>query len=373
MKEYSIYIHIPFCISKCLYCDFNSYANKEDEIKRYVETLIKQIDNDNNITKEDICKTIYIGGGTPSYIDSKYIVEILNHIYNKYNIYDKAEITIEQNPCSMSKQKLKDYYDIGINRLSIGLQTTNNNLLKLIGRKHTYEEFLKKYNLARECGFANINIDLMLGLPNQSLDELKCDIENIVKLQPEHISCYSLIVYENTPMHSLKKDNNYIFPDDELERQMYYLVVDTLKDNGYSQYEISNFCKQNRESKHNLMCWNQYEYIGFGAGAHSFINSTRFQNVDNLDTYINKNNIVVLETMNEKQLMNEYMILGLRLINSIDSLRFKQKYNKNMFDVFNNQINFLSKNGYILVEDTDIRLTRKGIDYNNFICEQFIL
>ena len=372
MREYSIYIHIPFCVSKCIYCDFNSYANKEDKICEYIKSIINQIHNDNTFSKDDICKTIYIGGGTPSYINSKYIVQILKCIYGKYRVDKNAEITIEQNPCSMTKDKLKDYYDIGINRLSMGLQSTNNDLLKILARKHTYEEFLYKYELARSIGFNNINVDLMLALPNQTLENVKKDIQKIIHLQPEHISCYSLIIYENTPMDSLIKNKRYVLPSDDVERKMYYLVTNMLRDNGYNQYEISNFSKKNMESKHNLMCWNQYEYIGLGAGAHSFVDGVRFQNVDDLEQYIDSNKVIILEKMNNLELMNEFMILGMRLINGINSARFKQIYNQDMFEVFNSQISFLKNEGFIDIANNQIILTTKGIDYNNVICQQFI-
>lgn len=372
MKKFSIYVHIPFCISKCLYCDFNSYANKIELIPTYIATVINNIKTDNTFTKNDICKTIYIGGGTPSYIDSKYIIEILETIYSKYTIDKNVEITIEQNPCSMTKEKLQHYYNIGINRLSIGLQSTNNDMLKVIGRKHNYEEFLEKYNLAKSIGFNNINVDLMLGLPNQKIEDVTNDLKLVIALQPTHISYYSLIIYENTPMYQLIKNNRNIIPSEDVERQMYDIVLDTLKSKGYYQYEISNFSKKDMHSKHNLMCWQQYEYIGFGAGAHSFIDNIRYQNVNDIEEYIYNNKKIILEEMNEQECMKEYMILGLRLINGLDSNRFKEKYHKDVFDVFNKELTYLLNEKYIMLENNQISLTKRGIDYNNYICGQFI-
>ena len=372
MKDFSIYIHIPFCISKCKYCDFNSYSNIDEYIDKYIECLKKEIELSNIDKYEYICKSIYIGGGTPSYIDSKYILEILQIIYVKYNIDKNAEITIEVNPCSVTKEKLLDYYNIGINRISMGLQTSNDELLKIIGRKHTYNKFLEKYDLIKQIGFNNINVDLMLGLPNQNLDDLIESVNNVIKLNPNHISCYSLILYENTKLYKDIIDNKYILPNDNLERDMYYKMVELLKDNGYMQYEISNFCKDNQYSRHNMMCWKQNEYIGFGAGAHSFIDSTRFSNIENITKYIEniqkdnlKENITIQEDMNKNDLMKEYMLLGFRLIKGINIDDFKNRFNENVKDVFENELNKLINQEYIKLEDKNYVLTKKGIDFNN--------
>lgn len=374
MRQYSIYIHIPFCVAKCNYCDFNSYANSEEYIEKYVESLIKEIDNDNSFSKLDICRTIYIGGGTPSYISSKYIVKVLEHIFRKYNVASDSEITIEQNPSSITKEKLQDYYKARVNRLSIGLQSTNDRLLQNIGRKHSYDMFLEKYNLARDVGFDNINVDLMLGLPNSTLDDVKQDITNVIALNPEHISCYSLILYDNVPLYRMIESKVYSLPNEDVERQMYYTVKKYLQEASYIHYEISNFSKVKKESKHNMMCWNQYEYIGFGAGAHSFVNGIRFKNEDDIQKYIMDNRSCVLENMDKEQLMNEYMLLGLRLIDGIDAKRFKQLYNEDMFEYFKLQLNYLQKEGYINIQKGDkLQLTDKGIDFNNIVCQQFII
>ena len=379
MKDFSIYIHIPFCISKCKYCDFNSYSNIDEYIDKYIECLKKEIEIVNINKDEYICRSIYIGGGTPSYIDSKYIVEILKIVYEKYNIDKNAEITIEVNPCSVTKEKLLDYYNAGINRISMGLQTCNDELLKIIGRKHTYKEFLDKYTLIKKVGFNNINIDLMLGLPNQSLEDLIESVNNVIKLNPNHISCYSLILYENTKLYKDIIENKYILPDDKLERDMYYKMVEILKQNGYIQYEISNFCKDNQYSRHNMMCWKQNEYIGFGAGAHSFIDSSRFSNIDSVKKYIDniendnlKDNIVIQEIMNKNDLMKEYMLLGFRLINGINIEEFKNKFDEEVKDIFRDELNKLINQEYIKLEGKNYVLTNKGIDFNNIICEEFI-
>ena len=255
-NEIGIYVHIPFCKQKCYYCDFVSYCNKDDKIEPYIKTLIKEIEMQN--IKSNI-NTIYIGGGTPSYIDSKYITEIMDKIKKK-NVIENVEITIEVNPGTVTKGKLEDYKNSGINRLSIGLQTANNKLLKQIGRIHNYEEFLETYKIAREVGFNNINVDLILGLPNQRIQDLKNSLDEVIKLSPEHISVYSLIIEDGTPIKTQIENGKLQLPDEETERNMYWYVKNTLELNGYKHYEISNFAKNGYESKHNMNCWNQDEY-----------------------------------------------------------------------------------------------------------------
>ena len=369
-KEFSIYVHIPFCISKCYYCDFNSYASVDEEkIQKYVEVLINEIKNSTYFCNE-ICKGIYFGGGTPSYIDSVYIRKIINSIREKYIVDENAEVTIEVNPCSANKEKLKEYIDCGFNRLSIGLQTTDNVKLKCIGRKHTYEKFLEVYNLAREIGFKNINVDLMLALPNEKIEDVKKDVENIIGLNPEHISTYSLIVYEDTPMYEIIKES--VMPTEKEERQMYHIVKEMLEKSGYMQYEISNYSKENMYSRHNMMCWKQKEYIGFGIGACSFIDNKRLQNSIDLDEYINNNNPVILEDMTNEELMNEYMMLGFRLIDGINIKDFETKYEIDIFEKYGEILSKLDKEGLIKIFEDKIIPTEKGLDLNNQLCIEFI-
>ena len=261
-NELGIYIHIPFCKQKCYYCDFISYAGKEEKAKAYVQALIKEIQS-YNLNKYNVT-TIYIGGGTPSNIDSKYILEILEELKQKLTKnetnFSDIEITLEINPGTVTKQKMQEYKNAGVNRLSIGLQSTNNKLLKQIGRIHTYEEFLKTYKEAEEVGFNNINIDLMLGIPNQTISDLRTSLNNIIKLKPNHISVYSLIVEENTKIEKMIEDGVFKLPSEELERQMYWYVKNTLELNGYNHYEISNFSYPNKESLHNSKYWENKQY-----------------------------------------------------------------------------------------------------------------
>ena len=380
-KELGIYIHIPFCKQKCNYCDFISYTNKCDKIESYMKCLEKEIDCF-DFTKYNIT-TIYIGGGTPSYIDSKYIKQIMNTIYKKIqlekNELKNIEITIEVNPGTVTKEKLQDYKDIGINRLSIGLQCVQDRLLKLLGRIHTYEEFLNTYNLAKEVGFDNINIDLMLGLPNQSIEDLKESLNKIILLNPNHISTYSLIVEEGTNIYNQLENNELKLPDEELERNMYWYVKNLLELNGYNHYEISNFSKKGKESKHNMNCWNQEEYIGFGIAAHSYINNIRFSNTNNLEEYIknvNNNELEKNKIIEEEQTVednkNEFMMLGFRKIEGVDIAKFKEKFVDNPIFIYKEKLNKLVEEGLIEIDLNNIRLTNKGIDFANLVFEEFI-
>ena len=316
-KEIGIYVHIPFCKRKCDYCDFISFSNKDSKIQEYIEAVKKEIELQK--IKSEIT-TIYVGGGTPSYIESKYIKEIIEEIKKK-NVSNKAEITIEINPGTVTLEKLRDYKENGINRLSIGLQTTQNNLLKQIGRIHDFEQFVETYKMARKEGFKNINVDLMLGLPNQRIKDLKDSLEKVIELQPEHISVYSLIVEEGTPICNKIEKGDLELPEEELERNMYWYVKNTLELNGYKHYEISNFARKGYESKHNLNCWNQKEYIGIGLAAHSYRDITRYSNTEQMGEYIrnvkNENlerNRIIHEIQKEDDTKKEYMILGLRHI-----------------------------------------------------------
>ena len=375
MKELGIYIHIPFCVRKCFYCDFVSYAKKESVQKKYIEALQKEILNWKKSNKDVKIKTIYIGGGTPYCKDSKFITEILNLI----NIKNAEEITIEVNPGTVNKKKLYDYKNAGINRLSIGLQSTNNELLKKIGRIHNYEQFLETYKMAREVGFNNINVDLMIGLPGQTMDDLKTSLEDIINLNPEHISVYSLILEDETPLKKMIENNILKLPEEDLERQMYWYTKDFLKINGYNHYEISNFAKQGFYSKHNLDCWEQKEYIGFGISAHSYIDRKRFGNISNLDNYIKNcieggfdKNRIIEEEQDKKDEMKEYMILGLRKINGISIQKFENKFNENPIVLFKKELNKLFNEGLIIIDGDIIRLSNKGLDFANIVWEEFI-
>lgn len=379
MKKIGVYIHIPFCKQKCYYCDFISYANKEQYFDKYVQALIAEMSSflDNNDVE---IETIYIGGGTPSIIDAKYIEKVMAKLQEKNALITAKEITIEVNPGTVTEEKLKTYKKIGINRLSIGLQSTDNNILKTIGRIHSYEDFLNTYKLARNQGFGNINVDLMIGLPNQKISDIKSSLEEITELKPEHISVYSLIVEENTPIEKMLNIGKLELPDEELERNMYWYVKNFLELNGYKHYEISNFAKEGYESKHNLDCWNQKEYIGFGVAAHSYINDVRYGNTENIDEYIKNCNNGEFEQNKiideiEKDIFSkeqEFMLIGLRKIDGISIQEFKNKFGDNPIFVFKNELSKLVGDGLVVVDFDSIRLTNKGLDLANLVWEEFV-
>lgn len=370
MKELGIYVHIPFCKQKCSYCDFISYSNKNNLIKQYIEALKQEIKN--NATTEYEVSTLYFGGGTPSYIEDRYIVDILETIKRNYNISKNAEITIEVNPGTVTEEKLKNYIKAGINRISIGLQTCNDSLLKMIGRIHSYQEFLNTYELAREVGFKNINVDLMIGLPKQTLKDVKDSLEKIIELSPEHISVYSLIVEEGTSIERKIEKGELELPNENLERKEYWEVKKTLEEFGYKHYEISNFAKPGYESKHNVNCWEQKEYLGFGVAAHSYVNNKRFSNVETIEEYLQEDEPIVHEIQDLENQKKEYMLLGLRKIEGIKISKFKNKFGTNPIMEFKDELNKLVQAKLIEIDLDEIRLTPKGIDLANLVWEEFI-
>ena len=380
MSNFGIYIHIPFCKKKCKYCDFISFENCNEDVKeKYTECLIKEIENV-TITEKQICNTIYFGGGTPSILKVDEIKKILNAINKRFNIAQNAEITIEINPGTVDIIKLQKYKEIGFNRISIGLQSTKNQLLELLGRIHTYEDFKEVYQNARNIGFTNINVDLMLGLPTQSMQDLEKSLKEIINLNPEHISLYSLILEEGTELERLVSTGKLKMISEDVERKMYWETKKILEKNGYDHYEISNFSKKGFESKHNLSCWNQEEYFGFGLSAHSYINKTRFSNTDNLKNYINniennnfdKNKIIHEKNQSFENQAKEYMMLGLRKIDGVSISDFEQKFNINPLFYFRFEISKLDKKGLIEVDLDNIKLTKKGLDFANLAFEEFL-
>ena len=387
-KNIGIYIHIPFCKKKCEYCDFKSYVGKEELMEKYIKWLkyeLKEVgegnklDYENNLDRLAVVNTIYIGGGTPSIIDEIYISEILQVIKQNYTLADEVEITIEVNPGTVTEKKLETYRRSGINRLSIGLQETHNEVLKRIGRIHTYEDFLNTYNLARNVGFTNINVDLMLALPGQSVKDLEENVEKIISLKPEHISVYSLIIEEGTPFYNKLQKNELELPKDEVERKMYWSVKKNLENAGYVHYEISNFAKKGYESKHNLACWNQEEYIGFGVAAHSYTNNVRYSNVDRIEEYIKNfeennesDNFIFHEKQTPSSKMKEFMMLGLRKIQGVAVQDFKNKFGTNPIFVYRKELEKLVNNELIEIDGDYIKLTNKGLDLANLVWEEFV-
>lgn len=375
--ELGIYVHIPFCIKKCYYCDFISYPNKFEKQEEYIKKVIEEIEDNKDILKENEITTIYIGGGTPSSIKPELIKNVLDKIYEVAETKDteNIEITMEVNPGTVTKNNLQMYKNCGINRLSIGLQSGNNRLLKEIGRIHSYEQFLDTYNWAKEVGFTNINVDLMLGLPNQTIADLKDSLEKVTNLEPKHISVYSLIVEEDTVMEKLINDGRLELPEEEEERNQYKYVKSYLELKEYKHYEISNFAKPGFESKHNSNCWEQKQYIGFGLAAHSYFDGCRYSNTDKLEEYM-KNKSKDIKIIHEKQSLDdmkkEYMLLGLRKLEGVKVSKFKEKFGENPIYLFRNELEKLVEEELVEIDLDNIRLTSKGLDLANLVWEEFV-
>ncbi len=372
MKSLALYIHIPFCKSKCYYCDFLSFSQRDNFIDEYIECLIKEIGLYSNILKDYAIETIFIGGGTPSYINEKYILMILDNVNKKFNTSKLKEVTIEANPCTINKEKLKIYKKIGINRISLGVQSTDNNILKSIGRSHTKEDFYNSYDLIRNMGFENINVDIMFGLPKQKVKDVLKTLEKIVQMNIEHISFYSLIIEKGTKFNSWLEKGKLTLPDEVIEREMYHIGKKYLVNNGYKHYEISNFAKKNFQCKHNIYYWKVKPYVGLGLGAHSNINETRYWNCDNLGKYfglLNKNKIPIegKEKINKEMEMAEYLMLGLRLIDGVSKKEFFERFNVKVEEIYEKPLKKHEKNGLLAIDEEKIKLTNKGLDLANIV------
>lgn len=378
MERFGIYIHIPFCVKKCSYCDFVSFCSDEKIWEQYTNAVVCEIEN-KKIENPKKVTTIYIGGGTPSLIPENYIVKIINTVKSRFKIEESAEITIEVNPGTVTEKKLVAYKNVGINRISIGLQSAEDRILKLIGRIHNYQTFLSTYNLTRNIGFENINVDLMLAIPTQTKGELLNTLNKVIELKPNHISLYSLIVEENTEIKKALEVGKLEYVDEKVEREMYWKTKRILEKNGYFHYEISNFAKRGFESKHNMDCWNQEEYIGFGIAAHSYINNKRFSNISNLEEYIKnineenfEKNIELHENQTKQDKMKEYMMIGLRKIDGISISEFERRFRISPLFYFRFEIDKLVKENLLEVDLDYIKLTKKGLDFANIVFEEFI-
>lgn len=381
-ENIGIYIHIPFCKKKCFYCDFVSYENKENLIQEYIDTVCLEILQNAEILSEYNISTIYFGGGTPSLIKVEYIEKILNTL--KLFVTDEKEIkeiTIEINPNSVSLDKLEKYYNLGINRLSIGLQSTHDKILRNIGRLHTFNDFKEVLKNANAVGFKNISVDLIYPLPGLNLSGFKETLNSMIKLKDEfnikHISVYNLEVHENTRLDFLLKEGFVSLCNEDEEYKMREELNKRLQDNGFVKYEISNYAYPGFESKHNLCYWNQEKYIGFGVNASSFFNLKRYRNTSNIDKYIdgiknNKNIVVETEELDKLSLMKEYIILKLRLSKGVEISEFKQKFGTDIFDIFNTEFNSLKKDNLVNITSKNISLTNRGEEVANIVWEMFV-
>lgn len=374
MKEISLYIHIPFCKQKCFYCDFPSYSGKERFKEDYVDALIEEIEKR---ARGYIIKTIFIGGGTPSYLEVNQIEKLLLAI-NKLNLHKDIEFSMECNPGVLFKEKLIAMKNGGVNRISFGLQSTKDSLLKEVGRIHSYEEFLDNFKLARELGFKNINVDIMYGLPNQTVEDWKDTLETICSIKPEHISAYSLIIEEGTVFYNLYEKGLLKLPTEEMEREMDKLTKGVLKDHGYHQYEISNYSLDGKECEHNKVYWQLKDYIGLGTAASSYIDGTRIKNIDNIEEYISKINsgIEVYEEKyinSEEDEIEEFIFMGLRMNKGIRIKEFEERFNMSVESIYEKVLEKNIKNGFLKKENGRIYLTSIGMDFSNNVMAEFIL
>jgi oxygen-independent coproporphyrinogen-3 oxidase len=321
--------------------------------------------------------TVFIGGGTPSIVEAEYIGRVMEACRKQFFILPQAEISLEANPGTLNRDKLDKYRRYGINRLSMGLQAWQDRLLKMLGRIHSADQFVENYYVARKAGFTNINIDLIFGLPGQNLEDWTETLENVLQLKPEHISCYSLKIEEGTVFDQMLRGGQIKQIDDEVDREMYYKAIKLLGDNGYTHYEISNFAREGFQCRHNLVYWNAEEYLGLGAGAHSYLDGKRFSNITNVDGYnscISDGNSSVEDEqfIDREESMSEYMILGLRLTAGVSDRNFKRRYGESMFERFCSNIKKVETRGLIEQKEDTIRLTKKGLDLANQVFVEFI-
>ena len=372
MKRIGVYIHIPFCKSKCRYCSFNSYAGKDNLKEDYLSSICKEIELYKDILKNYEIDTIYIGGGTPSNMPKGAIATIISELKEKTNIIEDAEISIEVNPNAIDYMKAVEYKNCGINRISIGLQSTKKNCLNAIGRTHTLDDYVKCVNLLKDCGFENINTDLMIGLPIQRLSDVKRSLGLVVKFGVTHISVYSLILEEGTPLFDLIQSRKLKLPKEEKVLSMYNYAKTFLEEQNFKRYEVSNFALPGFECKHNLNTWDMKEYIGFGAGAHSFYDSTRYSNIENLEEYMqNINNekfpVETRESLSEKELLEETIMLGLRKTEGIDLNQIKTKFKVDLLKEKEKIINKFIEDGFVKIKSNRLMATSLGFTVLNKI------
>lgn len=388
-NKLGIYIHVPFCVAKCSYCDFNSYASKDDQVGVYFKALLDEIAiaGENAVTKtksktKNILKlaevgSIFIGGGTPSLVAPRYIEQVLATIRENFTIVEGAEITIETNPRTLTMEKLCIYRKNGINRISIGLQAAQSHLLVKLGRIHSFEGFVESYRMARLAGFDNINVDLIFGIPDQRMEDWQDTLKKVIDLKPEHISSYSLKIEEGTHFGDLYNRNEIDYIDEDLERQMYYFANEYLAKKGYKHYEISNYGKKDHECRHNLLYWKGEEYLGFGAGAHSYYKGVRYGNCKVIEQYIEavesgEGLITDMTEISKAESIDEFMMLGLRLVDGVFQAEFKSRFGSDMFEKYGDKIEALSQKGLLESNGKCIRLSTKGLDLANQVFMEFV-
>lgn len=379
-NELELYLHIPFCVRKCAYCDFLSSPENGETIENYVEALIREIKAYQALSLNDIVVNIFLGGGTPSVLEGNQMERIFEALHEVFEIAEDAEITVEANPGTVTQEKLSAYRKLGINRISFGLQSADNGELKLLGRIHTYEQFLESYEMARTAGFTNINIDLISAIPKQTVRSWEETLKRIIRLKPEHISAYSLIIEEGTSFAKLYGEGSPLerdLPSEEEERLMYEKTEEILGENGYHRYEISNYAKEGMECRHNFGYWERKNYLGLGLGASSLLDNRRYSNTENLREYtecagqpekIRKNT----EHLTEEEQMEEFIFLGLRKMNGISEQAFWNCFQKTIWDCYGENIRKVMEKGLLKQREGCLSLTKKGIDVSNYVFAEIL-
>lgn len=383
MKKMELYVHIPFCVQKCSYCDFLSMPAESTVKLAYIRKLREEIRLKAKDFQDREVISVFFGGGTPSILHGQQIVEIMDTIRENFHILPDAEITIECNPGTLNNEKLEAYKKAGINRLSIGLQSAQEKELQLLGRIHTYEDFLASFDCARKQGFNNINVDLMSALPGQTLKSWEQTLKRVIMLKPEHISAYSLIIEEGTPFHKLygyddetrKKGEKPLFlPSEEEERQMYQFTKEFLEKKGYIRYEISNYAKPGKECIHNTGYWKRVDYLGLGLGAAALINNMRFSNVTTLTDYLKTDFLETeYEELTKNQQMEEFMFLGLRMQEGINRNEFMENFEVPVESIFGEALERMKQQGLMTEAGGQICLTDLGFDVSNYVFSELLL
>ena len=364
MKESALYIHIPFCDHKCIYCDFYSIITEEN-IGPYLNSLKKEIEYySNSYSSDRVYTSIYFGGGTPSLMEPEYIYDIISAINEFYNISDSAEITLETNPGTVDRKKLRAFYNIGINRISIGIQSFDENELKFLTRIHNKETAIKTVYDAHEVGFNNINIDLIFNLPGQTKDKWRSNLNSAVQLPVTHISAYSLILERGTILNKMVIDGKVKIQDDDYDADLYEICLDFLEENNFKQYEVSNFAKDGFECIHNNAYWRYKDYLSFGTSSHSFVNGKRWWNYSSLKKYISEikeNNSAVanFEYITKKQMLDEYIMLALRS-KGLNVKELRNMFGEDWLKINSGYLTKLKDNNFILMNEDIIRLTKSG-------------
>lgn len=374
VRELSLYLHIPFCIRKCRYCDFLSWPASAQEQEEYLELLLAEIEKQSFFFKPYQAATIFIGGGTPSLLSPEAVNQIFEKLNHNFTIKDDCEITLEANPDSVTMEKLAAWLQAGVNRLSIGLQSTDDEELKRIGRVHDYRTFCNAYEMARRAGFGNINVDLMAALPGQTVCSYRRTLERVLSLRPEHISAYSLILEEGTWLHAHRDE--LAFPSEDEDRAFYELTGKLLAENNYMRYEISNYAQPGYECRHNQVYWTRGDYVGFGPGAASMVNDVRWSNPRSMPEYREAVRRIGSESAEKQYLsrqeqMEEFMFLGLRLTRGVRKQDFQEKFGLPIEAVYGEILEELRRDGLLIVEDA-VRLTPYGTDISNYVMAKFL-